>query len=73
MRTIIDIPQRILDEIDALATQDKVSRAETVRRAMAEYVEKRPRSRPDAAFGIWKKRKIEALDYEDALRGKWTG
>ncbi|MDO8501614.1 MAG: ribbon-helix-helix protein, CopG family [Gemmatimonadaceae bacterium] len=72
MRTIIDIPQNILDEIDALAKQEKISRAEAVRRAMAEYLEKRPRSRPDAAFGIWKPRKIDPLAYEDALRGEWN-
>lgn len=72
MRTIIDIPQHILDEIDALAKQEKISRAEAVRRAMAEYLEKRPRSRPRAAFGIWKSRKIDPLAYEDALRGEWN-
>lgn len=39
---------------------------------MAEYLEKRPRSRPDAAFGIWKSRKIDPLAYEDALRKEWN-
>jgi len=72
MRTIIDIPKHILDEIDALAKNQKISRAEAVRRAMAEYLEKRPRSRADAAFGIWKSRKIDPLAYEDALRGEWN-
>jgi metal-responsive CopG/Arc/MetJ family transcriptional regulator len=72
MRTIIDIPKHILDEIDVLARDQKISRAEAVRRAMAEYLEKRPRSRPDAAFGIWKSRKIDPLAYEDAIRGEWN-
>jgi metal-responsive CopG/Arc/MetJ family transcriptional regulator len=71
MRTIIDIPQHILDEIDTLAKREKISRAEAVRRAMAEYLEKRARHKPDAAFGIWKSRKIDPLAYEDALRGEW--
>jgi metal-responsive CopG/Arc/MetJ family transcriptional regulator len=71
MRTIIDIPQKILVEIDALAKDQKISRAEAVRRAMAEYLEKRPRSRPDAAFGIWKSRKIDPLAYEDTIRKEW--
>ncbi len=72
MRTIIDIPPFILSEIDALAKKEKISRAEAVRRAMTEYLEKRPRSRPDAAFGIWKSRKIDPLAYEDTLRGEWN-
>jgi len=72
MRTIIDIPPHIIDQIDALARQEKISRAEAVRRAMAEYLEKRGRVRPDAAFGIWKSRGIDPLAYEDALRGEWS-
>ncbi len=71
MRTIVDIPDHILNEIDTLAKQEKISRAEAVRRAMTEYLEKRPRSRPDAAFGIWKSRKVDPLGYEDALRREW--
>ena len=72
MRTIIDIPNRLLEEIDSLAKREKISRAEAVRRAMAEYLEKRRNSRADAGFGIWKSRKIDPLAYEDALRGEWS-
>lgn len=72
MRTIIDIPGHIVDQIDALARQEKISRAEAVRRAMAEYLEKRAIDRPDAGFGIWKDRKIDALAYEDDLRREWS-
>ncbi len=72
MRTIIDIPTPLLDEIDTLAERDKVSRAEVVRRAMTEYAEKRRSSRADAAFGIWKSRNVDATGYEDDLRGEWS-
>lgn len=72
MRTIIDIPATMLDEIDALAKREKLSRAEAIRRAMAEYVEKRSLPKTDAAFGIWKSRKIDPLAYEDTLRKEWN-
>jgi len=72
MRTIIDIPAPVLDELDTLAKREKISRAEAVRRAMSEYLEKRRSSRANAAFGIWKSRKIDALAYEDELRGEWN-
>ncbi len=72
MRTLIDIPESILDEIDSLAKREKISRAEAVRRAMAEYVEKRRSDGGNAAFGIWKSREIDPLAYEDSLRGEWT-
>lgn len=72
MRTIIDIPSEILDDIDTLARDEKISRAEAVRRAMTEYLEKRSKGNPDTAFGIWKPRKIDALSYEDSLRNEWN-
>lgn len=71
MRTIIDIPPHILTEIDDLAKRESISRAEAVRRAMMEYVEKRARRKPNAAFGIWKSKKVDSLDYEDELRDEW--
>ena len=71
MRAIIDIPGELLTEIDSLAKREKISRAEAVRRAMAEYVAKRSTTRSEAAFGLWKLRRIDALEYEDSLRWEW--
>jgi len=71
MRTIIDIPADMLEEIDEIAKREKISRAEAVRRAMTEFLQKRANRNPNAAFGIWKSKKIDALDYEDALRNEW--
>ena len=71
MRAIIDIPEDLLRDVDSLARKADISRAEAVRRAVAEYVAKHTSSRTDAAFGIWKSRKIDALRYEDSLRGEW--
>jgi metal-responsive CopG/Arc/MetJ family transcriptional regulator len=72
MRTIIDIPGNVLNELDELAKSQDISRAEAVRRAMAEYLKNRRKSRGDSAFGIWKSKKIDALAYEDELRGEWN-
>lgn len=71
MRTIIDIPAGLLEDIDAVARADNISRAEAIRRAMAAYLEKRKTPRTDAAFGIWRSRKVDALAYEDELRSEW--
>jgi metal-responsive CopG/Arc/MetJ family transcriptional regulator len=71
MRTLVDIPQNLLEEIDSLAKREDISRAEAVRRAIADYVAAKSPSRPGAAFGIWKSKRIDALDYEDSLRGEW--
>lgn len=71
MRTIIDIPATTLNEIDGLARSENISRAEAIRRAMIEYLQKRARPKPNAGFGIWKSRKIDALTHEDDLRSEW--
>ena len=72
MRTIVDVPDAMLSEVDALAEREHISRAEAVRRALAAYLAARATSRPEAAFGIWKRKKIDPLDYEDSLRGEWN-
>lgn len=71
MRTLIDIPESLLAEVDELAQRENISRAEAVRRAMKEYIEHRRAPRPNAAFGIWKSRRIDALKYEESLRREW--
>lgn len=71
MRTLIDIPENLLAQVDELAQRENISRAEAVRRAMKEYVDQRRAPRPDAAFGIWKARRIDALESEESLRREW--
>jgi hypothetical protein len=70
MQIIIDIPADLVRQMDALAEHEKISRAEIVQRAMAEYLAKRSPTLPDAAFGIWKSKRIDPLSYEDSLRGR---
>ncbi len=72
MRTIVEIPDELLRQVDLLARKEKISRAEAVRRAMTEYLANRAAPRTDAAFGIWKSRNVNALDYEDSIRGEWN-
>lgn len=71
MRTLVDIPEKMLGELDSIAKRESISRAEAVRRAIAEFMAERGVMRSDAAFGIWKSRNIDALEYEDSLRGEW--
>lgn len=68
----MDIPDKMLKEIDEVAKRDSISRAEAVRRAMAEFIAGRSLPTTDSAFGIWKSRHIDALDYEDTIRGEWN-
>jgi len=71
MRTIIDLPDPLVNDLDSHAKREQLSRAEVVRRAIAEYLSRRPAPKPDAAFGIWQRKKIDALTYVDRLRDEW--
>ena len=71
MRTLIDLPEDLMNDIGALAKREKISRAEAVRRAVREYVATRSPGRPDSAFGIWKSKGIDSLEYENRIRDEW--
>ena len=70
MRTIIEIPPAQLEVLDALCEREGISRAEAVRRAVAEHLQ-RHQSDPTRAFGLWRDRPIDGVEYQRRLRGEW--
>jgi metal-responsive CopG/Arc/MetJ family transcriptional regulator len=71
MRTIIDVPKEVLDRLADIAARHNMARAEVIRRALVGYLEQHPPAGEDHAFGLWKKRPIDGLAYEDELRNDW--
>ncbi len=71
MRTIIDITDEQALALAILCEQEKLSRAEVIRRAISMYVQAHPTPVKDEAFGLWKKKKRDALAYQEQLRGEW--
>jgi metal-responsive CopG/Arc/MetJ family transcriptional regulator len=51
-RTIIDIPEDLLREIDALCKLLGISRAEATRRALRDYAQRNGHVKTEA-FGLW--------------------
>ncbi len=72
MRTIVDIPDQNIQALDTVCGRENISRAEAVRRAVADYLAKNY-SDEDAAFGIWKGHKADGLKYQAELRNEWSG
>lgn len=70
MRTLVDIPDRQIQDLTAICMAENVSRAELIRRAISAYLEK---NKPAAveAFGLWKERKVDGLEYQDQVRSEW--
>lgn len=73
MRTIIDLPESQLAALRELETRKKVSRAELIRQAVAQYVVRHTES--GDAFGAWKAtphRPADGLTVQKKLRAEWN-
>jgi metal-responsive CopG/Arc/MetJ family transcriptional regulator len=71
MRTIVELPDEQVAALRDLCTREKASRAEIIRRAVGQYVQNHQSDQGRGAFGLWKKKKLNALDYEADLRAEW--
>ncbi len=75
MRTIIDLRQEHVDKLSRYCAREGVSRAEAVRRAVAALPEESPSERRrvalDATRGVWRDRKLDALEFVRTLRADW--
>ncbi|MBK7472236.1 MAG: CopG family transcriptional regulator [Burkholderiales bacterium] len=72
MRTIIDLPDSQIAALRELELRKKVSRAELIRQAVAQYVGLHAGT--DEAFGAWKspkRRPADGLVVQKKLRGEW--
>lgn len=70
MKTLVDIPDRHIEDLAAICEAKQLPRAEVIRQAIAEYI---AHNKPAAAeaFGIWKHKKIDGLAYQKKLRAEW--
>jgi hypothetical protein len=71
MRTIIELPDDQLEALADLCRSEGISRAEAIRQAVAHYTRGRRSKAVTAAFGVWRNRAIDALQYERQLRDEW--
>ena len=71
MRTVIDVPDQLIESLDQVSGTEQRSRAALIREAIAEFLRKRSGSSAEAAFGLWKDRKTDGLRYQNGLRAEW--
>ena len=70
MRTLVDLPERDLEQLTALSRSRKTSRAKLIRQAVAGYLAQN-RVGIEDSFGLWKDRGMDGLEYQDRLREEW--
>ena len=71
MRTIVDLPEEQVEILKQLSKQSRLSRAELMRRAVAEYIQHHHSGASDDAFGIWRHQFRDGLAYQHKLRDEW--
>jgi metal-responsive CopG/Arc/MetJ family transcriptional regulator len=71
MRTLVDIPEESLNALDELRARRGVSRAELIRSAIGDYLARNPSVEAASAFGLWRGRVADGVEYQQRLRGEW--
>ena len=71
MRTIIDLPDSQIKALSTICEQNRLSRAELIRRAVDEYLLRHLPEQDDHAFGLWKNRAEDGLSYQNRVRKDW--
>jgi predicted transcriptional regulator len=71
MRTLIDIDEKQVRELDRVARNQNRSRASIVREAVTDYLQRQAKGAGKDAFGLWGHRKIDGLSYQEKIRGEW--
>ncbi|MFZ5876184.1 MAG: ribbon-helix-helix protein, CopG family [Nitrospirota bacterium] len=71
MRTSIELPDNALKALEEICRRQKISRAEAIRRAIAAY-SRRAHPQTNEAFGIWRSRRPDGLEYHETLRAEWV-
>ena len=75
VRTIVDLPEEQLQWLASVCAREGISRAEAIRRAveasMHQNGEADFKRALDAAFGMWKDRGIDGVEYQRELRAEW--
>jgi len=71
MRTIIDLPDDQVKALAELCKSQSISRAEAVRRAVAEMLACQKTAGREAAFGAWQGKKMDSRKFVASLREEW--
>jgi metal-responsive CopG/Arc/MetJ family transcriptional regulator len=71
MRTLVDLGDTQIEALDELSKKQKRSRAALIRQAIDDYLGKHRGKQEGDAFGLWGKRKVDGLAYQEKVRGEW--
>ena len=71
MRTIIDIPDQLVESLNLLGKTYQKSRSALVREAITDFLKVKSIPQAEAAFGLWKQKNKDGVAYQNDLRQEW--
>ncbi|HZZ34595.1 MAG TPA: ribbon-helix-helix protein, CopG family [Caulobacteraceae bacterium] len=71
MRTLVDIPEADVKALDKLGERRGASRSKIIRQAIREYLIHNLSEEGEQAFGLWRGRNVDGLDYQRRARSEW--
>lgn len=72
MRALIDIPKNTIEQLDVIATEMHISRAELIRQAIHTWLDNSNKKTKIDAFGMLKNAPIgDGVDLQISLRSEW--
>ena len=71
MRTVIDVPDDVIESLDRVSIVEKRSRAALIREAITDYIRMKSIPEMEAAFAVWKENVVDGLQYQNDLRDEW--
>ncbi len=66
-----DLPEEQVRALSALCEEQGISRAEAVRRALADMLDRQKKISREAAFGAWRHKKTNSRTFIRNLRKEW--
>ncbi len=71
MRALIDMTDAQVEALDTLAKRGRQSRAALIRAAIDDYLHRHHSEQVEDGFGLWGKRKVDGLAYQEKARREW--
>lgn len=72
MRTIVDIPDKVVETLDHVSTKEHRSRAALIREAVNCYLKDHYVNESTEAYGIWKEDITDGVEYQRNIRKEWA-
>ncbi|MGB3832255.1 MAG: ribbon-helix-helix protein, CopG family [Mesorhizobium sp.] len=71
MRALVDMNDAQIEALDTLAKRVRRSRAALIRAAIDDYLDRHHREQVEDGFGLWGKRKVDGLTWQEKVRSEW--